>query len=170
MVGDVSFPTEIGKAVYTAAEAGITDLETWSVKDCDMRVYDSISNEQFLAYLSWDDFRAVYIQGTSRTQTGTPESYTIKPDNSIMFYPIPDKVYTIDGQYFKTPKEMTGNTDIPPFPETYHMAIVWSALMMYCAFDSIPDLYAQADSKYRKLVRKLEMEQLPRMRYGAPLA
>jgi len=170
MAGEFYFATTIGKAIYTGIEAGLLNLETWNRADCDMSVYEAVSDEQYLTFLPWEEFRPVYAHGSSRAHTGTPTHYTIKPDNSLMFYPIPDKEVTISGQYFKSPAELVENTDTPPFPATFHMAIVWSALMMYCAYDSIPDLYAQASEKYRKVIKKLELEQLPRLRHGAPLA
>lgn len=167
---DFQFPTVIGKQEYSAADAGLNNLQTWAPKNNDTRVYETISDEQYLVYMEWETFRPSYLYGSFRTQKSKPTIVSVKPNNSLMLWSLPDKVYTIDGEYHIQPVEMVENTDTPLFPVSYHMAIVWSALMMYCAYESIPDLYSQAESKYRKIVRKLEIEQLPNMGYGAPLA
>lgn len=169
MADEFEFPTKIGESTYTPVDAGISNLETWSTKQCDMKIYESLHDEGFVTYLPWEQFRLLLV-GNGRILSGRPTTYTIKPNNSLMFYPIPDKDYMVTGQYHMQPVSMTANTDIPIFPAKYHEAIMWLALTMYCAYVSIPDLYAQANDKYRLLVRKLEMEQLPRIKYGAPLA
>lgn len=167
---EFSFSTVIGQQTYSPSEVGLDNLETWNVKNNDVRVYDNVADERYLVYYSWETFRPVYLYGSNRTQSEKPTIVSVKPNNDLILWGIPDKIYTIDGEYQLKPSYLIGNADTPLFPASYHMCIVWSALMMYCAYESIPDLYAQAESKYRKVVRKLEMEQLPNMGYGKPLA
>ena len=83
-------------------------------------------------------------------------------------WPIPDAVYTVNGEYYMDMQTMTLDADIPILPD-YHMAIVWKALMYYGAFEGAPEVYAHGQEQYEKLLSKLEINQLEKMTYGPPL-
>ncbi len=163
-----SFPTISGTATYTPVAVSITDLLSW--KNDDFRVYLAAADETFLAYLPWDAFRAAYQFGSLRAQTGKPTVVTTKPNDSIILWPTPDAVYTIDGQYYKKARTMTANADEPVFKSNFHLAIVWRALMFYGADLGAAEAYAHGEREYNKIMRKLDFDQLPEITYGAPLA
>lgn len=165
MVGEFAFNTIAGQSTYNAEDVGYTDLETWGTD-----VVATSNMDHRLAFVPWSPFKVSYQIGAIRDQKGSPTTYSIKPDNSLIFWPTPEKVYAVRGEYQKEAIPLIEDDDEPPFPKNYHMAVVWSALMMYCAYTSIPDLYAQSEIKYRSLIRKMEIEQMPRVLYGEPLA
>ena len=162
-----NFPTIIANAEYTPASVSIDDLSSWVTDD--LRVYLVEADEDYLIYKPWEGFRQVYQYGSSRSQTGRPTVFTVKPDESLFFFAIPDAVYTIDGQYFKKPDIMSIDTDSPVFKSNYHMAIVWKALMLYGAYAGAPDAYAHGENEYKKIARKMEFTELPKFSYGEPL-
>jgi len=162
------FETISGTAEYTPLAVSITDLLAWKTND--FRVYLNAADETFLTYLQWDEFRYTYQYGTSRTTTGRPTIITVEPDDSLFIYPIPDDEYTIDGQYFKKPSVMSVDADTPRFKSNFHMAVVWRAVMLYSAEISAQDLYYHGEKEYKKVIRKLEFNQLPKISYGAPMA
>ena len=169
---DFSFVMTIGKRNYTAVEAGITDLETW--KDDyygGFRRYlqTNASDEQAIQPLDWETYRLNYLFGTNRTASGQPSIFSVKPNNSIDFYQVPNQEYNIDGEYFKQPDIMVENTDTPVFPSQFHMIIVWRALMFYGAYDAADERYTHGQNEYKKILRKLEVDQLVKMTYGNPL-
>lgn len=174
MQDDFSFETTASKREYTPTEAGVTDLDSWKVDDYgSFRIYLSasgVANEQYLYPLFWDDFKQMYLFGTTRTAEGMPNYFAVQPDQSLNFYLVPDAVYTISGKYFKAPAEMSADADEPIIPDQYHMIIVWRALMFYAGFDAASEKYATGKSEYTKLLMRLEINQLPQMTFGAPLA
>lgn len=163
-----SFPTIIGTSLYTLATVSLTDLLAW--KKDDFRIYLTEADESFLEYVSWDTFRATYQVGSSRSLTGRPTIITVKPDDSLVLWPTPAAVYTVDGQYFRKARTMTANTDEPVFKSNFHMAIVWRALMFYGADLGAPEAYAHGEREYKKILRLMEFSRLPSVVYGAPLA
>lgn len=166
-----SFTMTIGKRDYTPAEAGITDLAKWKFEEYgDFRAYLTAGDEQRLEYLPWDDFRDMYLIGTNRTATGRPGVFTVEPDETIDFDYVPDAAYTCVGQYFQTPDVMTANDSEPVFPAQYHMAIVYRGLMFYGADYAADERYSHGFNEYRKIIRKLEQNQLQHFVYGRPLA
>ena len=168
-----SFDTTASKREYSILETGVTDLETWKVDDYgSFRVYftsSGVANEQFMYPILWDDYRQMYLYGATRTAEGLPSYFSVQPDKSLNFYLVPDNIYTIVGEYFKTPTELSGDEDIPIIPTQFHMIIIWRALMFYAGFDASNEKYAMCKNEYTKLLMRLEMDQMPQITFGGPL-
>ncbi|MBC8438989.1 MAG: hypothetical protein H8D87_04820 [Deltaproteobacteria bacterium] len=162
------FSTIIGTATYTPTGVALSDFGKWKTND--FRVYLTESDETFLVFEPWETFRSYYNFGAFRSQTGRPIVITVKPDDSLMTYPISEQVYTIDGQYYRSAHIMTANADEPLFATQFHMAIVWKALMLYSGDLGAADLYAHAQLEYKKLSNKMRFKYLPKVTFGRPLA
>lgn len=171
---DFSFDTTVAKRNYTPAEAGITDFESWKIfSHGDIRIYNTVigvQNESRLSYVPWDGYRDSYYFGTNRTAPGRPHAVTYKPNRSLDLFQVPNDIFTVNGEYYKQADIMTADADIPIIPVNFHMIIVWRALMFYGAFDAADEKYSHGQNEYKKLLRKLEVDQLTKMTYGAPLA
>lgn len=169
-----SFDTTASKREYSIAETGVTDLEKWKDNEYgSFRVYltsSGVANEQYMYPLIWEDYRQMYLYGATRTAEGLPSYFSVHPDKSLDFYLVPDNIYTITGEYFKVPAELSGDADIPIIPSQFHMIIVWRALMFYAGFDAANEKYATGKTEYKKLLMRLEFDQLPQMTFGGPLA
>jgi len=165
---EFSFSTIASTQEYTPAAVSITDLAVWRRQD--MRVYDSESDEQFLHYLPWSDFRVNYKFGNNRSSEGRPSVVTVKPDNSLALWQIPDDVYTIDGEYYKSADVMEANSDVPIFHERFHLAIVWRALMYYGGYEAADERYSHGQNEFRRLKRQMDASELDDLGYGDPLA
>lgn len=172
-----------GGNTYTGAQLGLDDLSQWIVnengREDDMRVYSDTVNytdELPIAYLPWDDFRRCYMSGSSRNMTGSPQVFTVKPDNSLVVYPIPNKNYIFAGEYYRAPHvfgEEDGvdvDDDTPIFPDEYHDAVMWKGLMYYATKHAEPDVLAEAEINYKNIIREMELTQLPKPVWGPPLA
>ena len=165
---DFSFSTIASTQEYTPAAVSLEDLATWIQQD--MRLYLTIGDEQFLETIQWDDFRIAAMYGSNRTLEGRPILASIKPNNSLMLWQIPDAVYTVAGEYFAVPDVMDENTSTPVIPVRFHLAIVWKALMYYGAYTAADEKYAHGKNQYSRELRALENDQLEIMTYGEPLA
>ena len=167
---EFSFSTISGVQNYTKTAVGLDELRNWKMGQLgDIRIYSSVSDETWLEYIPWDEFRANYLIGTSRTSQGRPSVFSIKPDMSMSLWQTPDAVYTVNGEYFKRAQTLTTNTSEPIFPQQYHMMIVWRALMYYAAKTAADEKYAHGQNEYRRLLNSMEQEMLPQIGYGAPL-
>lgn len=163
---DFSFPTVSGTSVYPSTTE--TDLSSWITDD--LRVYLAETDETELIYLAWPDFKVGCLFGSSRSQTGKPYMVSVNPDEALVLWPIPDAIYTVNGSYRKTAQAMTVDASVPILPAQFHMAIVWRALMFYGAFENAPEVYSHAINEYNRILSRMEINQLPEIVWGAPLA
>ncbi len=169
-----TFNTIINTQNYTIDATGVTELCKWKVDELgDFRSYlaaTGTSDEMELQYVEWETFRTLYLFAANRSVTGRPMYFTVKPDKSLSFWPTPNVVYTIDGEYFKRPQVMVANTDEPIIPQQYQMAIVWRALIDYAAYESAPEVYSSAELNFKRIMMKLEIDQLPPIWPGDAMA
>ena len=171
---EFSFPTEAAKANYTYTEAGLTDLASWyfdpdQYRPSGIRIYSSVNDEQQMIFFPWDEFRTVYLYGANRAITTRPTVFTVKPDQSIQLWAIPNDVFTVNGEYMAVADVLDGDNDTPVFNQ-FQMVIVWRALMFYGAYEGAPEVYVHAEKEYNDLLFKLEQNQLPGIGYGPSLA
>lgn len=164
-----------GTSEYTPTALSITNLARWITDD--VRLYltaTGTTDEQEIFFEEWDDFRRTYLFGSARDQTGRPTCFTIKPDDSIVFWPEPDAAYTVVGEYYRMAYDWSAdvnpNTVTPLFPTQFHRAILWRALMYYGADYGEWDKYEHGQNEYKDIMAKLEFDQLPRIGWGQPLA
>lgn len=167
------FATVAGQTTYspTAAPMSLTDFGAWD-RDS-FRVYETaagISSETFLTYQPYDLWRNSYLIGALRSTTSRPDIVTVAPDNSLGFGPITAAGYSIVGDYFKLPSEMSADTDIPVLPTQYHMAIVYRAMMSYGAYFAAPEVYQRGETEFSKMMLRMTADRLPDILMGGTLA
>jgi hypothetical protein len=168
---DLAFNTIADTQNYVKTGIGLSDFGEWSLDS--MRVYlaaTGIGQEQYLNPVPWDEFRNAFLFGATRTQTGVPVYIAQKPDRSLILFPIPNDVYTVNGEYFREPHELVLDVDEPLFPSKYHMVIVWRALMMYAVQANAQELFVIGDKESRKLMLKMEQVLLPSPSFSGALA
>jgi hypothetical protein len=163
---DYSQALSSGTSEYSAP----SDLGEWIVDD--WRCYltaTGTSDEQEIFWYPYEDFKRSYLFGNQRTQSGRPNSFAIKPDDSVVFWQVPDDSYTALGEYFKIAEAMDEDADEPVFPSRFHMMIVWRALIYYGGSYVEPDKYTFAQNEYKRLKRQLENAELAAWKWVAPL-
>lgn len=160
-----------GTSEYTPTALGLTDHATWILDD--VRCYLTaflVTDEQEIFFVPWEEFKRSYLFGSAQQQTGRPIQFTIKPDKSIQFWPIPDDAYTCTGEYYRTPVVFTDDSKEPIFPDRFHMILVWRALMNKSADYAENDRYVHGNNEYEKIKKKLLFDQTPKPGWGPPLA
>jgi hypothetical protein len=169
MRGSFSFNTTASDYDYTPAEAGIaTRFRMWD--RLTVRIYLTslgLGNQRFIPFIDYHEFIRIYLTGP--IVEGAPVCYTIAPDNSLMFGPSPDGIYTVVGDYWKAIEELELDADEPDFPEEYHDLIVWVALEKYGFYESAGEVVARAQREIRRGKRELEATQLPFLGTAGPL-
>lgn len=171
------FQTTANKETYTATEVGIPTgadgaiLGQW--KQDSFRIYNTamgVSNESFLTYCEYDKFRDIYEFGSSRLIRSKPVEFTVDPQKILRLGQVPDGVYTVNGEYFKKPSEMVADADIPAMPSEFHLTIVNRAMMFYGRYEAATEVWQGGNTDYLKMKTKLEIDQLPTLQMGEPLA
>lgn len=165
---DFSFPTIVDNQDYLPTAVALNEFASW-IKN-DMRIYSVAADESALEYYPWEMFRQAFFFGSQRTTKGRPTVVTVKPNNALAFFQVPDAVYTVTGEYYKSAQVMTDNVSVPVIPTRYQMIIVWKALTYYGAFAAADEKYAHGNNEYKKLIAQLEMAELEDMTFGEPLA
>jgi hypothetical protein len=169
-----SWETVNGQATYTTAQCGLA-TNTFTAWDRDtFRNYKTAtgqSSEIFMSYMPYDAWRNAYQYGALRTSYSQPFVMTVCPDGSIGLGPVPLVGYTITGDYYTAPVDLQADADVPTLP-TWHskMLIVYLAMTYYGLFESAPEVYARGEAGYKKLLLKLELDQLPEVSGGETLA
>lgn len=169
MRGDFSFQTVADDYDYTPAQAGIaTRFSQWDVDTIkSYRTSIGVSNEYELDELTYSRYRSLYLTGPQ--PSGTPICFALAPDRKLLIGPKPDGIFTVSGQYWKSPQALSANTDTPEMPSEFHMLIVWKALEMYGWYESAAEVIALAEKKIKYFMNRLEMNQLPDATLPDPL-
>ena len=156
---------------YTPANAGLTNFGNW--KRDSFRA-SSVNNlyrdEQLMNYMDWTTYRNLYRYANMRNTLARPVVVSITPNKDLAFGSTPDQIYTINGEYYTQPVSLSADTDIPGIPARFHMIIVYRAMMYYAGYESAPEVLSRGDFEYRRLYSRMEIDQLPTIVSGPPLA
>lgn len=126
-------------------------------------------SEYWLNFIPWNDFKSIYKIGSGASVTGAPAHITIDPNNNIHLGPIPDDTYTITLDYYMSPQSLSANSDTPECPSQFHDVIMWKAVARYGYYKLKKEAIASGEAKSSKLLRQMQMNQMPRIALGAPL-
>lgn len=170
---DFSFPTVIGVNAYTPASVtpALTEHASWKMDTfkCYLTSLGTV-DERWLTYVPWDVWRDTFGFSANRTVPGRPTHFTVKPDKSLVTFPIADAIYTIAGEYWMRAQVMAADTDQPLFPPRYHSVVTWRGLMLYGAYEGAPEAYAHGDNEFKRVMGELETDQLPPITTAGALA
>ena len=166
-----NFNTTSGTWEYSPTAAGLTDFGNWKRDSfrcaSDLTLY---RDEQLLNYMEWTTFRNLYRYANMRNTTARPVVVSIMPNKDLAFGSTPDGIYVIDGEYYTQPVTLSADSDTPLLPARFHMAIVYRAMMYYAGYEAAPEVMARGDFEYRRLYSRMEIDQLPTLISGPPLA
>ena len=169
--------TAIGTSQYTPAAWSVTDLRDWLRDDLQSGYQPNtiflkatgVSDEGALQEITWQQWRTTYGRGTQTNNY--PNQYAISPDGQFSLGPVPDDVYTVNGEYRQAAVVLAADADIPALPAAFHQIIVWQAIMMLAEFDEAVEQRAAAILKFNGLLETLERNQLPVVSLGGmPIA
>ena len=169
-----SFVTVDGQANYTPVQCAIpaNTFGRWKLDSFRSYVTAGGTNgEIYLCKLDYDQYRDTYIFGSMRTVRAQPLYVTEFPDYSLGIGPVAPVGYTVYGDYYAAPKDLSGDAEVPALPTQHNlMIIVWKALMDYGYFDAAPEAIQRGEREYKRLLSRLQRDQLPPMRMGGSLA
>lgn len=146
----------------TATLSKPADLKTWDLKTFKI-TYPGQTEQYPLPAVEYENVKGTIIDDNE----GPPGRVIIMPDNSLMFEPVPDGVYTITADYYLKPVALAVNADESRIPEEYHeSAILGRALMYYANFENAPEIRRQGEELYAEGLAEMENHQLPNQNYS----
>jgi hypothetical protein len=163
-----------GKYLYTdctdvAAAAPIAAFRRWHLDTFKIYLTSAGSGTEtdlrFMDYIDW------YRRYNTGNQTDSyPGDFTIDHDQGILLAPKPNGIYTLTGEYQKAATALSGDSDTPELPAEFHMAIVYRAMMYYGRYNAAPEVRADGEMQYTRMLREMSRTQRPADLVGAPLA
>lgn len=168
----LQFNTVTQQQIYTPADAGVdSTFANWKRDSFRASsVGQNYADEQLLNYMEYTTFRNLYQYGNMRTTYARPVVVSITPGKNLGFGSIPDQPYVITGEYYTRPVEFSAATDTPSIPTRFHMIIVYRAMMFYGGYESAPEVFQRGESEFKRLMSLLDIDQLPTITSGPPLA
>lgn len=160
---------ELLEGVDDYSPLGLWALQVRMLAKDGMYVYRTDQGERIKHWLTevpWEEFRGIQASYAQ----GVPGYIAMAPDKRLHLYPAPSAGLRLKLEYFQNPLELLAAGDTPRLPAPYHMAIVWRAVMLWCAHDENPSLFQVANANYRELIRKVQMTELAGMRCAHALA
>ena len=166
-----NFNTTGAQWQYTATDAGLSDFGNWKRDSfrCSS-VGQDYKDEQLMNFMEWTTFRNLYRYANMRNTTARPVVISITPEKDMAFGSTPDQAYVIDAEYYTQPVSLSADSDTPALPTRFHMAIVYRAMMYYAGYEAAPEVLSRGDFEYRRLYSRMEIDQLPTLVSGPPLA
>lgn len=126
--------------------------------------------EYRLIWWPLEHWRRVYKFGPQASVQGQPIHVAIDDDEKILLGPNPNATYTVTGAYQRGLQVLAANGDIPDMPTDFHDLVVYYGMQRY-AFNSVaPEVLSSAKLEASRMMRALELSQLPAIRLGNPLA
>jgi len=127
-------------------EAGVTIEPTGSATDF-----------RYLEFVRYDGNEAFF----RHKPAGRPQFYTILPNGKLRLERVPDQSYTLRGEGWCTPWDLTANADEPDMPSRFHKLIVYTALLDHARWEASPEQLQIAVEEKRRLYNRLVDDQAP---------
>lgn len=136
-----------------------------------VRIYlqsGGVGGQGYLPFIPWRDFRALYKHGTQNA--AQPAHCTIDPQGRWVIGPKPDAVYVVSGEYQKSSQVLALDADTPEVHTDYHELVVYWAMEKYGASKVSVENFNRAQLEGGRLMRALELKELPQLAVAGPLA
>jgi hypothetical protein len=169
---EFSFPTVLNKATYTPSEIGIgSNFGNWYRYN--FRSYPTLVGNQAeipVGYVDYEDWRNTYQFGATRYSPSQPIDASIAPNKALALGPVPLAGYTVTGDYFRSPSEMLADNDEPSIPSSFHLIIVYRAMMFYGGSEAATEVYQRGELEFNRVMTRLQLNQMPQIYLARPLA
>lgn len=120
-----------------------------------------VADQTFCFFFDYQDWRGWKDRNT--LPIGKPAYYTRRPDYSLEFSPVPDKIYNITLDYKSALDVMAAaDTSVPLYlPARYHEAICWKAIMYWAQSRENVPRYQAAKLEFDRIMTKMYNRELP---------
>lgn len=166
VAGDDSYA--YGDMTDSVASATITRFDRFWTEEVQIYLTSAgIGGRHHIPYTRWEDFRRVWLTGNPTNQY--PSCFSIDPRDNFRLGGPPGAVYTVTGEYQKSPQVLALDDDTPEMPAKYHPLIVARAMEKYAAYHAAPEVDVAAQRIIDRWMPDLRANQLPESRLAPPL-
>jgi hypothetical protein len=148
---------------YTAAYMALTDHDRFMGDKPGYRPVSifltatGVSDTTPVKEITYEQWQTTYGRGTQTA--AKPIHYCISPAGVLLLGPTPDAVYTLNGEYYRSPQVFSANTDTPTgLKAKFHNLIAYRALMRLALFDESAPAYQNSKMLFDELFNTLERE------------
>jgi len=137
-----------------------TDLKFWDASnECAAFFYTrpGETDKNPIHVIEYDSIKNQILDTTQ----GEISRVIIMPDNSLMFEPVPDAIYTLSADYYRKPTLLAADGDESDIPDEFHQIIIGRAMILYGNFENAPEMKDQGEEIYIEQLALLENDQLP---------
>lgn len=174
----VSFATIAGQASYPLGAGpgtvgvAVDTLGKWDRESIWCNTTATGPNDEAnLGEVTFDAWRAAYMNNANRNVRTRPTVFAVGPDLSLCLGPPPNGLYSVTGDYFAAPATMVLDADIPAgLPTRFHMLIVYKAMQSYAGYESAPEVMERGSQQYASMYAQLEALRAPRIGFAGALA
>ena len=170
---EASWETISGQAIYTPAQCGITPgtHRIWATQTFrNFLTTTGTDTEVHMEPVSYDNWRNMYRYGANRSLATQPRHFAITPAKAVAVGPFPNALYTVTGDYWTAPVNMSLDADVPTIQIEDFMVIVYKAMMSYGVFESAPEVLQHGEDGYKRIIAQMAGDRLPRITMSATLA
>ena len=119
-------------------------------------------DETPVEYIPYNNWRTRF--DTITGQAGRPQFITLKPDNSLAMFPVPDQNYTLRFDGVLDLEELTADADVPSgLPAMYHKLLAWDAVRKFAEHHEDGTMLAKAQGRHKRYFKRVLARQLPTM-------
>lgn len=165
-----SFVTAADKQKYNQQEMLIASYGSIDKDSITIHSVNDHSDEMILPFMSYDQFRYMYMFGQRAQEKNRPVVFTIDDQDNLLLGSRPDRQYVVGGFCYAMPTEFTADDQRPAMPGQYHLAIVYRAMMLYAQYEGAPEVFAHGATEFNKYAARLASRELPTVTFGEPLA
>lgn len=160
---DKSLTLQGGVDTYTLFDIfGVSAPPFKKYKKNSFRITDSNGKHTYLLYRERDVLEARYLNDTEQK---LPTQYAINPkDNSLIFKPIPDGLYTVDFRYYRSPEVLSTDQQVPLLPLSFHNMITYLAASKMGVYLGSPELYQRYSAEADRMLGELMRMEIPKKR------
>ena len=154
------YSTTLALGVAEPALPKPADFGTWDLRSFYLDyTTDNWYRLSPIDYVEWRDTLRQGVQSNS-----SPNYVIVRPNGNLLVHPLPDKVYTISADYWRTGNRLAANLDVSSIPVQYHRAIIARAKTMWAEREEAPEILLAASAEYQDVLDKLESQSLPEQR------
>lgn len=117
-------------------------------------------NAKPLRFEEWSTFRKLRMMGSAFLTVDEPVIFTVKPDGTLLVYPTANATYPIIGEFWRRPKALELDADVPLMPEEFHRLIMATAAIKYGNREDAPEIISGMEGEHVSLLEQLKNDQL----------
>lgn len=122
--------------------------------------------------ISFDVWRDSYMFGAMRNTTTRPVVIAFGPQQEVCIGPPSDGTWTIEGDYFYAPSQMSNDSDTPTYlPPQFCMLIVYRLMKLkHGLYEAAPEVIERGMKEHDRMMSELEAQRGAEIYVGGTLA